>query len=90
MHMLSGKDQSSAELETVRFSENPITVATEMGSPRRAVNRRRRTREGPEPALWEGGTRGKRGRINVPPWYRHVGVVKVPPADAPTWERRRD
>ena len=50
MHMLSRKDLSWAELETVRISKNRITVARRMGSPRWAVNRRQRTRVCPEPA----------------------------------------
>ena len=57
-------------------------MAREMGSPRHVHDRRRRTREGPEPecaiTLWPlGGTRGEgEGRINVPPWNRPVGVVR--------------
>ena len=31
MHMLSRKDLNSVELETVRFSKNPITVITADG-----------------------------------------------------------
>ena len=61
------------------------TVAREMGSPRHAANRRRRTREGPGPACVQntfkilGGTRREReGRIDVLPWYRVVGVAKPP------------
>ena len=50
MHMISQKDLNSAEFETVTTSRSPTTVARETWSPRRAVNRRRRTREGPEPA----------------------------------------
>ena len=65
VHMVSKRDLISAELETMRTSRSPTTVITaegevqtredatvarEMGSPRHAVNRRRRTREGPEPA----------------------------------------
>ena len=49
----------------MRESEKLKTVARGMGSPRHAVNRRRRTREGPEPAcvrapfhLWGGTRRG--------------------------------
>ena len=49
----------------IRESEKLKTVARGMGSPRHAVNRRRRTREGPEPAcvrapfhLWGGTRRG--------------------------------
>ena len=57
-------------------------VAREMGFPRHASNRRRRTREGPEPACVQTPLRsgvahaGKEGRINVLPWYRPVGVAK--------------
>ena len=59
-------------------------MAREMGSPRHVDNRRRRTREGPEPACvrapfhllgWH--TQGGEGRINVLPWYRPVGVAKT-------------
>ena len=58
-------------------------VARGTGSSRRAQNRRRRTRKGPEPALcastlaavWQ--TRGREWRINVLPWYRPVGVVST-------------
>ena len=57
-------------------------MAREMGSPRLVLNRRRRTREGPEPACvqntfarrWH--TQGREGRVNVLPWYRPVGVAK--------------
>ena len=45
--------------------------ARSMGPPRRAINRRRRTREGPEPTC-----------VQTPsslrlPWYRLVGVAKT-------------
>ena len=80
MHMLIREDLSSAELESVRFSENPITVIRGMESPRRAVDGRRGTREGPKPACVRAslleGTRGERGRVNVLPWYRQVGVAE--------------
>ena len=57
-------------------------VARDMGSPRRAQNRRRRTRVGPEPACVrapcaEWHTQGKEGRMNVLPWYRLVGVAST-------------
>ena len=54
-----------------------------MGSPRHATNRRRRTREGPEPACvrapFDFGVAhaGGEGRINVLPWYRQVGVAST-------------
>ena len=54
-----------------------------MGSPRYVYNRRRRTREGPDPACVQtpfvvrGGTCRRDGRINVRPWYRLVGVAKT-------------
>ena len=62
--MVSKKDLNSAELETMRTSRSPTTVMTASGEvqtreeatvargrvPNLAVNRRRRTREGPEPA----------------------------------------
>ena len=53
------------------------------GSPRQVRNRRRRTREGPEPACvrspfpaWSGTRRGE-GCFNILPWYRPVGVAKT-------------
>ena len=66
MHMISKKDLNDAELETVTTSRSPTTVARGMGSPRRVKNRRRRTREGPEPAcvqtpIQQGGTAGGEG-----------------------------
>ena len=54
-----------------------------MASPRHASNRRRQTREGPEPACVckhlssRSGTCRGEGRINVLPWYRPVGVAKT-------------
>ena len=58
-------------------------MAREMGSPRHVDNRRRRTREGPEPACVRlpcllGGTLRGEGRIGVLPWYSPVGVA-IPP-----------
>ena len=52
------------------------------GSPRHAYNRRRRTREGPEPACVQkpvlGGVTGRgEGRINVLPWHLLLGVTKT-------------
>ena len=58
-------------------------VARGMGSPRLASNRRRRTREGPEPACVQApffarvAHAGREGRIDVVPWYRLVGVVRT-------------
>ena len=68
MHMLSRKDLSSADLETVRISKNRITVARWMGCPRRAVDRRRRTRVCPEPAcvqtpFWRVAHAGRKGEL---------------------------
>ena len=57
-------------------------VARVMGSPRRAHNRQRRTREGPEPACVQTpflvGVAHAGGElwINILPWYRPVGVAK--------------
>ena len=46
-----GKGKASVRKETNAVSGMRVTiVAREMGSPRHAINRRRRTREGPEPA----------------------------------------
>ena len=65
-------------------------MARGMGSPRHVHNRRRRTREGPEPAcvlspLSGVAHAGREGRINVPPWYRRVGVVSTC-----SWTLRRE
>ena len=47
----NGKPTGSALKETIAVSVTmSISVARRMGSPRHALNRRRRTREGPEPA----------------------------------------
>ena len=57
-------------------------MAREMGSPKHVCNRRRRTREGPEPACVQTpflsgvAHAGGEGRINVLPWCRPVGVAK--------------
>ena len=54
-----------------------------VGSPRQEHNRRRRTREGPEPACVQTPFRhgvahaGREGCINILPWYRLVGVAKT-------------
>ena len=59
-------------------------TARGMGSPRHVCNKRRRTREGPEPACVQTpfflgvAHAGRGGRINVLPWYRPVGVAKPP------------
>ena len=50
MHMIGKKVLNSADLESVTTSRSPTTVARAMGSPRQVLNRRRRTREGPESA----------------------------------------
>ena len=67
-----------------RHHTKDVLVAREMGSPRRAKNRRRRAREGPElacvraPLSFGVGTRSEEEwRINVLPWYRLVGVVRI-------------
>ena len=57
-------------------------VAREMGSPRHACDRRRRTRKGPEPACVQTpcvgvAQAGEEGRFNVLPWYRLVGAAKT-------------
>ena len=63
--------------------QNIMTMARVMESPRQVVNRRRRTREGPEPACvrspFDAGVAhaGGEGRINVLPLYRPVGVAKT-------------
>ena len=63
-------------------SGNPH-VARGMGSSRLACNRRRRTREGPEPACVQTPNpdrvahAGEEGRINILPWYRPAGVAKT-------------
>ena len=97
MHMLSKKDLDSAELETMRTSRSPTTVMTASGEvqtreeatvargrvPNLAVNRRRRTREGPRTCVCANTSdprvahAGEEGRENVPPWYRPVGVAKT-------------
>ena len=65
-------------------SEPQGWMAREMGSPRQVQNRRRRTREGPEPACVRAplgvAHAGGEGRINVLPWYRPVGVA-IPPVN---------
>ena len=54
-----------------------------MGSPRHVCNRRRRTREGPDPACVRSPLKvvvahaGGEGWINILPWYRPVGVAKT-------------
>ena len=58
-------------------------MARVKGSPRQAINRRRRTREGPELACvqtpsFEGGAAGEEEWFNILPWYRLVGVA-IPP-----------
>ena len=58
-------------------------MARRMVSPRPALNRRRWTREGPNLRVcchlcttgWH--TQGEKGRIDVLPWYRLVGVVST-------------
>ena len=66
------------------------------GPPRPARNRRRRTREGPEPACAQTHFHfgvahgGGEGRINVLPWYRQVGVAKYLQLDALTWGGREN
>ena len=56
----------------------PYWMVREMGSPRQARNRRRRTRKGPEPACVQTPWRWVReGRIHVLPWCRLVGVAKT-------------
>ena len=84
MHMISKKDLNSAELETVTTSRSPTTVARGMGSPRHAVNRRRRTRNCPKPACVKTPLSDRvaharvKGRNNVLSWYRLVGVALPP------------
>ena len=65
MHMISKKDLNSAEMETLTKSCSPTTVARRMGSPRQAVNIRRRTREGPEPACVQTPFVGRSGTRSV-------------------------
>ena len=78
VHVVFKRDLNSPELETMRTSRSPTTVMTAngevqtreeatvargMGSTKPAVNRRRRTRKGPDPTcvqttfLLRGGTR---------------------------------
>ena len=64
--------------------KTPEGDGQEDGVPRQACNRRRRTREGPEPAGVQttplvsvvAHAKGE-GRIDVLPWYRLVGVAKT-------------
>ena len=62
---------------------NPESSFTRLGSPRHVQNRRRRTREGPEPACVQtpfqwGGTCREEGCFVFLPWCRLVGVA-IPP-----------
>ena len=63
-------------------------MARRMGSPRHVPYRRRRTREGPEPACVQTPSSDglahaeKEGRINVLPWYRPVGESEKLQLDA--------
>ena len=50
MHMISKKDLNTDEMDTFDEIVQSYDSGQEMGSPRQAVNRRRRTRKGPEPA----------------------------------------
>ena len=66
------------------MQEVQYRVAREMEVPKRALNRRRGTHEGPETCvcantiLFLGVSHaGREGRINVLPWYRLVGVVST-------------
>ena len=54
-----------------------VRMAREMGSPRQVLNRRRRAREGTEPAcVLSPLSKVAHGRTNILPWYCLVGVVQ--------------
>ena len=54
-----------------------VRMAREMGPPRQVLNRRRRAREGAEPAcVLSPLSKVAHGRTNILPWYCLVGVVQ--------------